>query len=142
MFLSVTFIEIDHFGSVLSPQHRMINALSLVHRRQSRGAVTGVQLSESRVVYLGNGSVDRGADAVLPDALLSGRRGFELADVARCRLDATIELGRSGRGAQVKVAEADLDAARRGRTCARYGGAEEADREKRESARVAIRSGC
>src|SRR4029077_10820375 len=118
------------------------NPRSLVQRRHSRGAVTGVQLSEQRVVYLGNGGVDRGVDAVLPDALLSGGRGFVLADAARCRLDATIELGRAGRGTQVEVAEADLDAARRGRTCPRYGGAEEADREKRKEAKVVIRFGC
>ena len=119
-----------------------INPRSLVQRRHSWGAVTGVQLSEQRVVYLGNSSVDRGADTELPDGLLSGGRGFVLADAARGRLDAAIELRRAGRAAQVKVAEADLDAARRGRTCPDCGGAEEADCEKREGEKVVIRSGC
>jgi len=128
------------------PGHRpggcAINSRSLVQRRHSRGAVTGVQLSEQRAGYVGDGSVDRGEDAVLPDDLRSGGRRFVLADVAGRRLDATIELGRAGRGVQVEVAEADLDAPRRGRACPCYGGAEEADREKREGSKVVCRFAC
>jgi hypothetical protein len=115
-----------------------INPRSLVHHGHNRGAMTGVHLSEQRVVYLGNGGVDRRQDAVLPDDLRSRGRGFVLADAARCRLDANIELSRAGRGAQVEVAEADLGAARRGRICPRYGGAEEADRDKAEGARMKL----
>src|ERR1700751_1343079 len=59
-----------------------INPRSLVERRHSRGAMTGVQLSEQRAVYVGNGSVDRGEDAVLPDDLRSRGRGFVLADAS------------------------------------------------------------
>src|SRR5262249_37032700 len=106
-----------------------INPRSLVKRRHNRGAVIGVQRGEQRVVYLANGSVDGGANAELPDGLLSGRGRFVLAHAARCCLDANIELGHAGAGAQVEVAEADPDAARRGRrSCPRYRGAEEADR--------------
>src|SRR5215813_12303772 len=119
-----------------------MNPHSLVHRCHSRGALTRVQPSEQRVVHLDNSRVNRRANTVLPDALLSGGSGFVLADAARCRLDAAIEPGRAGLSAQVEVAEADLDAARCGWPCPRYAGAKEADREKCKVAEVVARFTC
>ena len=49
---------------------------------------------------------------------------------------------RVGGGAQFEVSEADLDAARCGRFRGRQGGAEEADREEHEGAKVMTRCAC
>src|SRR5262249_32530997 len=83
------------------------------HRGRCRsGTAAGVQGGELRVIHLSDRGVDRKANTSLPVARLYDVAAFVAADSLGGRLNALVERGRAGGGAQVKVTDAYRDAVR------------------------------